>query len=184
MPEPNPMGDIEVPKLDKHLPKRITKQEAMRLLEVVYNYPYKYKFVRSRNHAIFSTFLLAGLRKRELLNLKLTDVDLENLSIFIYQGKGGKDRIVPICYKLAESLKRYLQERVRLKKTCPEFFASSQHNMGFTDSGLKRLVEMASQASGVKFGLHRLRHTFATLMLEGGCDIGPPPKSPTPILYN
>jgi len=119
---PNPTDDIEIPKLEKHLPVRLNKQQAHRILEVSYNYPYHSRFTRCRNHAIFATFLLAGLRKQELLNLKLADVDLQNLSIFVYQGKGSKDRIVPMSYKLAESLKRYLEERKRLHKTCPEFF--------------------------------------------------------------
>ncbi len=118
----NPIEDIETPRLPKKLPPKLTKQDAMRLLEVVYNYPYKYKFLRHRNQAIFATFLFSGIRKKELLNLKLTDVDLENMSIFIRQGKGNKDRVMPISYRLAEILKKYLTERQRLKKTCPEFF--------------------------------------------------------------
>jgi site-specific recombinase XerD len=116
-------------------------------------------------------FLFAGLRKAELLNLKFTDVDLENMSIFVRQGKGSKDRIVPIPQKLAEILRVYLQERSRLKKTCPEFFTSLNRNCGFTNTGMKRLVEKIVKASKIQFSVHKLRHTFATLMLEGGCDI-------------
>ncbi len=167
----NPVEDIEVPKLNKSLPSKLTKQDAMRLLEVAYNYPYPYKFLRYRNHAIFATFLFAGLRRKELLNLKFADVDLENLTIFVRQGKGGKDRIIPMSYRLAEILKTYLRERLRLKKTCPELFTSLNRDMGFKEIGLKRLVDKMKEASGLKFSSHKLRHTFATLMLEGGCDI-------------
>lgn len=169
--EHNPTDDIETPKIEKKLPPKLTKQDAMKILEIIYNYPYKYKFLRYRNHAMFSTFIMAGLRKKELLNLKLTDVDLENMSIFIRQGKGSKDRVVPICGKLAESLDRYLDERKRLKKTCAEFFTSLNHNMGFTENGLKHLMDEVKAATRMKFSVHKLRHTFATLMLEGGCDI-------------
>jgi len=167
----NPAEDIETPKLERKLPPKLTKQEAMKLLEVVYNYPYHFKFERYRNHAIFSTFIFSGIRSKELIHLKYTDIDVENLSLFVFQGKGGKDRVVPICYKLAESLKKYLTERQRLNKTCPEFFASLNRNVGFTNSGLKRLVIKIKKASGINFTVHKLRHTFATLMLEGGCDI-------------
>lgn len=167
----NPIDDIEVPKLEKRLPSKLTKQDASRILEVVDNYPYDNKFLRYRNYAIFSTFIMSGIRKKELLNLKLNDVDIENLSIFINQGKGSKDRIIPINYRLAESLQKYLEVRKKAYKTCPEFFTSYTYDMGFTESGLKRLVEKISSSSGIKFTIHKLRHTFATLMLEGGCDI-------------
>jgi site-specific recombinase XerD len=167
----NPVEDMEIPKVEKRLPSCLTKQDALKLLEVVYNYPYDFKFLRYRNHAIFSTFLFSGLRKKELLKLKYTDVDVENLSIFVNQGKGGKDRIIPMCSALAQSLKRYLDERKRLNKTCPEFFASLNRNSGFTDMGLRNLVRKMKATSKINFTVHKLRHSFATMMLTGGCDI-------------
>ena len=163
--------DVEVPKLEKHLPRSLKKDDAMRILETAYNYQYKTKLQCYGTNAIFATFIYTGLRKQEVLKLRYTDVDLDNMTMFVYQGKGSKDRIVPICYTLAESLKRYLTERNRLKKTCPEFFVSSNRNMGYSKSGLKRLVDAVQVASRIKFHVHMLRHTFATLMLEGGCDI-------------
>jgi len=169
--ETNYAEDIETPRLERRIPPKLTKQEASKLLEVVCNYPYDYRFLKYRNHAIFATFVLAGLRKKELLNLKLSDIDLENMTIFVRQGKGSKDRIVPVCYKLTEILKSYLVERKRLAKTCPEFFGSLNRKIGFTETGLKRLVAKMQNVSKIKFTVHKLRHTFATLMLEGGCDI-------------
>lgn len=167
----NPVEAIEVPRLEKKLPTKISRQNAVRLLEVVGNYPYGQGFLRYRNHAIFATFIYAGLRKQELLNLKYGDVDLENMTLFVRQGKGNKDRIVPICRSLGESMKKYLVERARLGKTNPEFFSSIKGNMGYTGHGLKRLVIQVGKAAGFRFSVHKLRHTFATLMLEGGCDI-------------
>lgn len=169
--ERNPIEDIEIPKLEKKLPPKLTKQDTTRLLEIVYNYPYDYKFLRYRNHAIFSTFVFAGLRKKELINLKLADVDIENFTIFVHQGKGSKDRVIPMSYTLASTLKRYLEERKRLNKTCAEFFTSLNRNLGFTDTGLRNLARKMRYASGIDFTIHKLRHTFATMMLEGGCDI-------------
>lgn len=167
----NFVEDIEKPKQPQRLPKNLKKEDALRLLEVVYNYPYQYHFLRYRNHAVFAVFIYAGLRKSELLNLRMTDVDLENRTIFVNKGKGSKDRFIPMGYKLTDILKKYLVERKRLNKCCPEFFASLNRNKGFSDSGLRRMVRTMQCASGINFTIHKLRHTFATLMVEGGCDI-------------
>jgi site-specific recombinase XerD len=167
----NPVLEIEKPKMEKRLPPKLSKQVTLKLLEIVGNYPYEYRFLRYRNHAIFATFVFAGLRKQELLNLKYADIDLDNLTIFVRQGKGAKDRIIPVSHVLAQSLKKYKEERKRLNKTNSEFFSSLRGNVGFTVNGLKKLVEQMREGSGIPFTVHKLRHTFATLMLEGGCDI-------------
>lgn len=167
----NPIEDIEVPKLERKIPNKLTKQDALRILEVVDNFPYDHQFLRFRNYAIFALLIYTGIRKNELLKLKYSDVDIENLSLFIRQGKGSKDRIIPINYKLAEALQKYVEVRKKAWKSAPEFFTSYTYDMGFTESGIKRLVEKINKTSGIKFTIHKLRHTFATLMLEGGCDI-------------
>jgi len=167
----DPLTLIDLPKLPKQLPKNLSKQEALALLEIIDNDPYLHPFLRRRNYAIFQTLILTGLRRSELLNLRLADVDLENLKITVRQGKNAKDRLLPITLELSRTLLIYLEERRRLNKKCPAFFTSFTLDGPFTASGLEKLVRKLRQSSGIRFHIHQLRHTFATLMLEGGCDI-------------
>ena len=171
MTQQNPILAIEKPRIENRLPKKLTKQDTLKLLEIVDNFPWQSKFLRYRNYAMFATLIFCGLRKQELLRLKYSDVDIENLSVFVKLGKGNKDRIIPMSKKLGEILSKYLEERNKLKKTCSEFFVSLNKNVGLGDMGIKNLTTKIRQISGIDFTLHKLRHSYACLMISGGCDI-------------
>ena len=167
----NPIKNLESPKLERHLPIILSQAEAKKVLATADNYPYPSQFIRHRNHAIIATLMYAGLRKTEMLQLRYTDVDLQSLTLLVHNGKGKKDRVIPICQALATRLNIYLVHRKQLGITCPLFFASSQGNRGICESTIKRIIELTKVSSGITFSIHTLRRTFATLMIEGGCDI-------------
>ena len=167
----NPADKIELPKTRKKLPKKLTLDEATTILQATRETGWYHEFIRSRNVAIIATFLFAGLRRQELIDLKVENLDLKGGSILVQNGKGGKDRYIPVCEELKTILQEYDAMRNGWKRTCPEFFSSFTLNRGLQVKGVLRIFDHLRLETGIKFSPHKLRHTFATLMLEGGCDI-------------
>lgn len=169
--ERNYTKDIERPKLPKTLPKSLNKDQAIRLLEWTENYPYYYTFERSRALCIMGMFIFTGVRLQELYNLKIINVDVESKTVMVRFGKGNKDRIIPLNGQLVHIIKEYLRQREKRNKTTPYFFTSLRRNDKMGQKTVEKLVKKLRDVSGIYFYPHLLRHTFATLMIEGGCDI-------------
>lgn len=167
----NPMSSIELPKLSQSLPKGLSRENAELVIQWVKRLRYAYKYEEKRNVAIFALMIFTGLRKQEVIHLHLEDVDLQKMSIAVLCGKWKKDRIVPISTRLASYLMDYLRERKRLAKTSEFFFTSAQFDRGIGISCIDNLIARIKEKTGIYFSAHSLRHSFATLMLEGGCDI-------------
>lgn len=136
------------------------------MLYASFNHTWRYEFERIRNHAMIATFLYTGLRAEELLTLELIDVDLESGVLLVRAGKGGKDRYVPLHPKLRYILRRYLQERSRLGRNTLRLFVSATRDRGLSYKALTRVCRVLSQATGVKFTPHALRHTFGSVAVE------------------
>lgn len=159
---------IERPKTKKSLPKIMSVEEVDKLLDIDCKTAFDY-----RNKAMLELLYGTGLRISELLNLKLSDIDLENCVIRCI-GKGNKERIVPIGEYVIVYLNKYLEYRPQLSKNKRSEFLFL-NNLGTNLSRfsffkiLKRLLR--EKNINVDVSPHTLRHSFATHMLEYGADL-------------
>jgi site-specific recombinase XerD len=165
------LSEIEKPRLEQRLPRTLSKEEAQLVLEASFNLPYTYRYEKYRNRAIIAIMLLAGLRRKEVINLKYGEISVENRTIFVNQGKWGKDRIIPMNSRLQSVLFEFIQQRKRLGKESIYFFTSAQKDEQIGEKMIQHLMSKLRKATGLQFSGHTLRHAFARLMLEGGCDI-------------
>ena len=168
----NPASELELPRQEKRLPVEPLSLEQMK---AVLNVPDPTDLLGIRDRAILEVFYSAGLRRGELAKLELTDLNQERQTLQIRQGKGHKDRVVPVGERALEWLERYLEEtRSRLVLDLFEkaLFLTS-YGEAFNPDVLSRMVtKFIKQAEVGRTGsCHLLRHTCATHMLEGGADI-------------
>lgn len=161
----NPVKDIDSPKLKKNLPKYLTLDESIQLLDSVDGKN------QERDYCILTLFLNCGLRISELVGLNLNDIQGEALRVL---GKGNKVRIIYLNDACQNALRQYLAVRRPIRgKDENALFLSSQ-NERISRSTVhamvkKRLAEAGIDAS--QYSSHKLRHTAATLMLQNGVDV-------------
>lgn len=168
----NPASEIELPKLPIRLPQNIlTVEEVERILAV----PDVTNPIGLRDRAMLETFYSTGLRRRELAHLKLYDVDFTRGTLMVRQGKGRKDRVVPIGERALAWIEKYLADVRPHLAIEPDdgalFLAVSGGplNPDVLTSMVRRFIETAEV--GKKGACHIFRHATATLMLEGGADV-------------
>lgn len=157
-------------KIGRHLPSVLTVDEVNKLLDIPLDTPFNY-----RTRAMLELMYGAGLRVSELVNLTLNDIDLYNDTILV-NGKGSKERIVPLGDYSKYYLKKYLEVRnslIKRKNGVPKELFLNNHGQAITRNGFNFLLNKLLKEKGIikKVTPHTLRHSFATHMLDNGADL-------------
>lgn len=163
--EENPIKDIDSPKLMKTLPKYLTLEESMELLDAVDGDH------RERDYCILTLFLNCGLRISELIGINLNDIQEDALRI---RGKGGKTRIVYLNEACRNAIDAYLAVRRPIVGRDDQALFLSSRDQRISRSTVHALVKKHLGAAGLdssQYSSHKLRHTAATLMLQNGVDV-------------
>ena len=168
----NPAADLELPRRLKRLPRAVlTEAEVERVMACVdLGAP-----LGLRDRAMLEVLYATGVRRSELARLELGDIDVDRAVVFVREGKGGKDRLLPLGERALHWVQQYLEHsRPQIAWNADEktFFLGSE-GKPLSMTWLSRIVALWVEraALGKHGGPHLLRHTLATLMLEGGADI-------------
>jgi integrase/recombinase XerD len=151
---------IPFPKQEYQLPVIVSPEEVLRLLEAAPSFSYQ---------VIFSTMYGTGLRVSEALHLRVADLDSQRMMIRIEQGKGHRDRYVPLSPKLLELLRTYW----RKLRPQPWLFPGQFPHQPLSREAVGDAIARASERAGLKKQIspHSLRHAYAVHLLEAGTDI-------------
>lgn len=156
---PNRFYSVERPIKKETLPKVISLEEVGAIIKNTTN-------IKSK--CIVSLLYSAGLRRSELLNLKLEDIDSKRMVILVKNGKGGKDRLTILSQGVLEDL------RIYFKEWKPKVYLFEGEKGGkYTASSVLKIINRAAIKAGVKKKIspHIFRHSFATHLLESGVDL-------------
>jgi integrase/recombinase XerD len=166
----DPTADLRGPRLGARLPKVLSRDEVRALLRQ----PRGTSPAALRDRALLETMYACGLRASEAIALERSQVDLD-AGIVRTRGKGSKERIVPIGSVALRALREYLDKgRPRLVglREEPRVFVNVRGE-ALSRQGLYKIIQRYARAAGLerKMSPHTLRHTFATHLLAGGCDL-------------
>ena len=162
----NPTTSMSTPKKDKRIPLFLTEQEIKNLL----NLPN----IDLRDKAMLELLYSSGIRIEEMVSINLKDVDFMSANIKIL-GKGAKERIVPVGDICLFAIKNYLDERINkgLNYSINSPLFLNKYGNRITQRGARKILHSWFIKSAItkKVSPHTLRHTFATHLLDNGCDI-------------
>jgi integrase/recombinase XerD len=166
----DPTAELRGPRKTQRLPTVLTRDEVVRLLAV----PKGTEPAALRDRALLEVMYACGLRASEAIALRIGDIDLDE-GMLRARGKGSKERIVPVGRDAVSALRAYLDRgRPQLVGLRPEpHVFVNRRGGGLTRQGLYKIVQRHARAAGLdgRMSPHTLRHTFATHLLAGGCDL-------------
>ena len=161
----SPLNDLVTPKQEKYLPESMSEAEVDKLL----NSPDVSNKIENRDKAMIEMLYATGMRISELVNLKVTDVDMKRCVVKVF-GKGSKERLVPFGETALDSLRSYLNEREQ--SSSKEIFLSNRGKK-MTRVAFWQRVKVYLIRENLKNSIspHTLRHAFATHLLNRGADL-------------
>lgn len=164
----NPVQNIDKLKMKKKLPKVLSKEEIIKILDIDLVNAYSY-----RDKAMLELMYSSGLRISELVNLKMYNIDLD-LGILRVMGKGSKERMVPIGEIANKYVSVYINEyRNSLNKKNSDYIFLNNRGTNISRQSFFKMLQKQAIKKNIKtsFTPHTLRHSFATHMLENGADL-------------
>lgn len=168
----NPASELEMPRQHRRLPQHILTPDEV---DTILNQTLLHGEIGIRDRAIIETLYSTGIRRSEAANLKLYDIDLANGSLMVREGKGKKDRMVPIGRRACSWLTKYLEEVRPGLALSPDdgVLFLTEYGQPMIKNRMSDMVKKHILAAGIgKPGAcHIFRHSMATHMLENGADI-------------
>ncbi|HDV5988603.1 TPA: tyrosine recombinase XerC [Staphylococcus pseudintermedius] len=164
----NPFVQLVHPKKERYLPTFFYTEEMEALFQTVMQDAHK----GLRDRVILELFYATGIRVSELVSLKTEDVDLEMCWIKVL-GKGGKERIVPFGEFCRQSIEQYLAEFAPIQNVQHPYLITNLKGQPITERGVRYVLnDIVKRTAGVtSIHPHKLRHTFATHLLNEGADL-------------
>lgn len=166
----SPISNIEAPKLERKLPEVLTEDEINQLIKSVdLNHVFG-----QRNKTIIEVLYGTGIRVSELVNLKLSNIFFRE-SILKVNGKGDKERFVPLGKIASAEIKTYIniRDRMKIDSKNTDILFINRYGRKLTRSMIFKIIKDASKSIGLekKISPHTLRHSFATHLLKNGADL-------------
>jgi len=159
-----PPSEFRYPKTPQRLPIILSKDEVAKMIDAA---------TTLLHRTLLMTLYSTGMRRAEIIRLKVSDIDSQRMVIHIRQGKGSKDRDVPLSPKLLETLREYWRWKKPRTYLFPGHAQRGSTGEHLTSKAIYHAVKGAARRAGIQknVGPHTLRHSFATHLLESGADL-------------